>query len=64
MFVRVRQSTIAALARLWRYIRVLKEHSGGCGGRAKYYINNREALLLEQRTIGALGRMCWNNIIL
>ena len=38
--------------------RELLEHSRGCVGTAEYYENTREAVLVQQSTIGALGRLC------
>ena len=37
--------------------RELLEHSRGCAGTAKYYKSTREAVLVQQSIIGALGRL-------
>ena len=42
----------------------LLEHSRGCVGTAEYYKNSREAVLVQQSTIGALGRLCWYRRVL
>ena len=66
----VQQSTIGALGRLCWYPRLLQEHSEGCAGTnvlhehwggwagiEKYYRSTREAVLVQQSIIGALGRL-------
>ena len=40
------------------------EHWGGCAGTEKYYRSAREALLVQQSIIGALGRLCWYRRVL
>ena len=62
--VLVQQNTIEALGKLCGYSKILSEHSGGWAGTAKYYRNHREALLLEQSTIGGLRRLYWYSIVL
>ena len=40
------------------------EHSGGCVGTAEYNRSTGEAVLVQQSTIGALGRLCWYRRVL
>ena len=40
------------------------EHSGGCTGTAAYYRSTKEAVLVQQNTTGALGRLCGHRILL
>ena len=56
------------------YRRVLYEHWDGWAGTEVYYMrtlkavliqqNTREAVLVQQRPIGALGSLCWNRRVL
>ena len=39
-------------------------HSGGCTGTATYYRSTKEAVLVQQNNIGALGRLCGHRILL
>ena len=41
------------------YKRDLQELSGGCVGTEEYYRSTWEAVLVQKRVIGALGRLCW-----
>ena len=70
----VRTSTIGALGRLRLYRRVLCEHWGGSAGTEVYYMSTREAVLIQQSTqeavleqqrpVGALGSLCWYSRVL
>ena len=74
MAVLVQQSTTGALGKLCWYTRIIKKHSVGCVillehpvgcfGRAQYYRNTREAVLVQQSTIGALRSLGWYSRIL
>ena len=47
------------LERLCCYSRVPLGHWGSCAGTEECYRSTREAVLVQQITIGALGRICW-----
>ena len=59
--VLVQQSNKGALGMLYRYRRVLLEHSKGCGGTEEYSRSTGEAVLVQQSTIGTLWTLCWYN---
>ena len=52
--MRVQQSTIDALL----------EHSEGCVGKVEFYRSTGEAVLVQQSTIGTIGRLCWYRRVL
>ena len=58
MAVLVQQSTTEALRELCWYSRIQLEQSGGCVGTDHDNRGTREAVLLQQCTIGALQSLC------
>ena len=54
----VLHNTIRALRRLSWYIGVLKEIWGRCAGTEEYHRSTAEDVLVQQSTIGLLGRLC------
>ena len=58
----MQQNTIGALGWLCYYSRVLHEPLGSCAGTAEQYRSTREAVLVQQSTIGAPGRLIRNSL--
>ena len=58
------ECTIKELRRLCWYSRVLQEQLECCTGGAEYYKSTLDAVLVQQRIIGAHERLCWYSRVL